>query len=75
MTDLERWHADAEDNGWLMPYAPWWKRLPVIRQIRSAYNGFRVDQHNRMWRHLGAVPQGYDSWVVFGIWHGKELDR
>jgi len=72
MSDMENWDADAVNNGWVMPAAPWWKRLPVIRHIRSLYNRWRVSQHNRMWRHLGAVVTGYDSWVLFGIWHGKE---
>lgn len=72
MTDLERWIEDGERHGWVMPSAPWWKRLPIIRQVRAAWARHKVDQHNAFWMAMGSIPTGYDSWVIFGIWHGKE---
>lgn len=72
MTDLEKWKADGRNLGWKMPSAPWWKRLPVIRHIRVMWIGIQIARHDRFWRAFGLLPTGYDQWVLFGIWHGKE---
>lgn len=72
MSDLDYWLQDASENNWTMPPAPWWKRLPVIRHIRAAYLQGQVAQHNVMWRSVGKIPSGYDSWVIYGIWIGME---
>jgi hypothetical protein len=72
MTDLERWERDGKDYGWIMPQAPAWKRLWGIRHIRAVAASIAVDRHNAMWRGMGSIPSGYDSWVVYGIATGKE---
>lgn len=72
MSDMERWHQSASDYGWKMPSAPWWKRLPVIRHIRAKWTQIQVER----WYAYGpgsiGIRSGYDSWVIYGIWHGKE---
>lgn len=72
MNDLEKWHQDGERCGWIMPRAPLWKRLPVIRQVRSALAQYQIE----CWYTYGpgsmGVRTGYDNWVAYGIWHGKE---
>lgn len=69
----KRWIKDGEKNGWVMPKAVWWKRLPIIRRIRASFLFLRVSRHNGMWaRATGAIPSGYDSWVLYGIAMGQE---
>lgn len=69
------WQEDAERNGWVMPTAVWWKRLPVIRHFRAAYLRWRVERFASQWAScgigLGHVAQ-YDAWVLYGIATGKE---
>jgi hypothetical protein len=72
MADDELWLEDMRENGWMMPYAPWWKRLPVIRHFRAAMHRVRVEQHNAFWTAAGRIPTGYDSWVLYGIARGYE---
>lgn len=72
MTDFELWEQDGKEFGWEMPYAPWWKRLPVIRHIRAIYHRVQVDRHNQFWIGMGKIPTGYDSWVLYGIARGME---
>jgi hypothetical protein len=74
MSDFDMWLADGVRRGWTMPAAPRWKRLPAIRHVRATVLGVRVGWHNERWRSLGMVPTGYDDWVIFGIWHGQELE-
>jgi hypothetical protein len=77
MTESERnWLDDAEDNGWLMPSAPKWKRLPVVRHIRAMYHSWRVSRHQQMWTAAtGALHSGYDRWVIYGMARGWETDQ
>jgi hypothetical protein len=70
--DLQNWLADARDNKWVMPTAPWWKRLPVIRHVRAAWNGTKVARHASFYRRLGLLNSGYDRWVLWGMAHGYE---
>jgi hypothetical protein len=72
MSDLEYWFEDKQLNGWEMPAATWWKRLPVIRHIRAIYYRSKVVRHNAFWISVGKIPTGYDSWVVYGIARGME---
>ena len=72
MTDLEKWEADRDEMGWVMPKAAWWKRLPIIRNIRASYHYQRVSHHNTFWLAAGKIPTGYDNWVLWGMAHGKE---
>lgn len=70
--DLGRWLQDQQSNGWEMPRAAWWKRLPVIRNFRAAAHGLKVAQNERFWGRIGMIPSGYDRWVLFGIHKGLE---
>ena len=73
MTDLERWKTDGLECGWLMPTAPAWKRLPIIRYFRGVYYAIQVARHQSAWTHAtGAMHSGYDKWVVYGIHKGQE---
>ena len=74
MTD-EEWKKWGEENGWKMPCAPCWKRLPMIRHARALWNGYQVERHNQLWRSLGAIPTGYDNWIIGGIWRGLEREN
>lgn len=69
------WEEDQEVYGWRMPCAPRWKRLPIIRHARAMWARFQVNRHNAFWRSLGRIPTGYDDWVVFGIWLGREGEK
>jgi hypothetical protein len=72
MTDDELWLEDMRINNWLMPFAPWWKRLPVIRHFRAAMLRNQVAQHDAFWLNTGLIPSGYDRWVIYGIARGYE---
>lgn len=66
------WEADQKVHGWIMPSAPRWKRLPIIRHVRALICAGRVRKHEQMVRFLGMIPSGYDQWVLYGIWKGRE---
>ena len=70
----DHWEDDGKLNGWQMPRAPRWKRLPVIRHIRAIYHNWRVSQHEWFYSRIGMLTSGYDRWVLHGIWRGKERD-
>jgi len=70
--DDKRWQEDGARFGWEMPSASWWKRMPVIRAIRYAWNRVQVERHARFHVLRGALPSGYDSWVLYGIARGFE---
>ena len=71
MTDEERWQKDGETFDWtLPPKAAWPLRLPIVRFVRAFVLLLRVDKHERRWRSIGALPSGYDRWVLFGIAKG-----
>lgn len=70
-SELEAWTADGFSNGWEMPTAPLWKRLPMIRHVRCIVLSFRVSAHEAFWSNF-ALISGYDRWVLWGIWHGLE---
>lgn len=69
---MTNWEKDGADFGWVMPTAAFWKRLPLVRHVRAIYYAIQVDRHNRFWRAMGAIPTGYDAWVIHGIFTGKE---
>lgn len=69
------WKEDAERYGWIMPSAPLWKRLPIIRHVRCTYHGMRAEQFRRFTSALGLGIGGisqYDRWVLYGIARGFE---
>jgi hypothetical protein len=70
--DDARWRADGVRYGWVMPTAPWWKRLLVIRHFRAAWGHHQVHRHNDLFAHMGLIPTGYDAWVLYGIARGLE---
>ena len=71
----ELWLEDKIANGWSMPSAPSWKRLSIIRHIRAAYHSVKVSEHERIYRSMGMIPNGYDRWVIYGIRRGWEPDQ
>lgn len=71
-SDLQRWTEDGQRFGWVVPAAPWWKRLPGIRHFRAAIGARAVAKHNRFYGALGLMLTGYDEWVLYGIFHGYE---
>lgn len=73
MSEAERqWQATGERWGWVMPAAPAWKRLPVIRHLRAVWAKVLIER----WYSIGpgsiGIRTGLDDWVVAGIWLGKE---
>ena len=72
---MRRWLDDQEEEGWVMPRAVWWKRLPLIRNVRSLR--FHLLIHRLAWEYgkvgigLG-TPNQRDKWIVYGIAQGKE---
>lgn len=70
--DMKRWHEDAANFGWKMPEAPLWKRLPVIRHVRTWWNAYQISRWYSSGPGMFGIRSGYDSWVLFGIWHGFE---
>jgi hypothetical protein len=66
------WSMIQRDQGWIMPAAPRWKRLPLIRHLRAIRAAWHVHQHNAFYIGLGLLPTGYDQWVLHGIWKGYE---
>jgi hypothetical protein len=73
--DERNWREDADRNGWVMPCAVWWKRLPVIRHVRAAIHRHRALKYRHLTRAaglgLGGLPQ-FDRWVLYGIARGYE---
>jgi len=72
MSDMDLWLEDKQANGWEMPAASWWRRLPVIRHMRAAYHRVRLERHNAFYLSVGMIPSGYDNWVIYGIAKGME---
>ncbi len=72
MSNIGLWRRDGELNGWTMPTAPWWKRLPIIRHLRAVRAAVEVET----WYVYGpgrfGVRMGLDEWIVYGIWKGQE---
>lgn len=75
MTDQERWERDGREFGWRMPYAPWWKRMPVVRHFRALWASVKVGRHEAFWLSIGMASSGYDHWVLYGIATGQERHR
>jgi hypothetical protein len=72
MEPMNDWEVAAAENGWEMPPAPKWKRLPIIRHVRAIWLSQQVARHNYFYGQIGLAPTGYDEWVCAGIWQGKE---
>jgi hypothetical protein len=66
------WSEVGKRNGWVMPAAPRWKRLPVVRHLRALRAAWYVYENEAFWGRLGMIPNGYDRWVLHGIWKGRE---
>lgn len=72
MTHTKEWFEQGKRNGWVMPEAPLWKRLPIIRHIRAIWNSYQVA---RWYSMVPGIPTGYDEWVLYGMFHGLERNR
>lgn len=72
MSDMDLWLEDKQVNGWEMPTASWWKRLPIVRHVRAIYHRVRLYHHNSFYLSIGMIPSGYDNWVIYGIAKGME---
>lgn len=72
MSRHQDWLAQGERCGWRMHGAPWWKRLPIIRHIRALWHSWRAYHWHRYGPGSIGIPTGYDNWVIYGIWYGKE---
>lgn len=72
MTDMERWEKKRIEFEWVMPSASAWKRLPVIRHIRTWWGMYQVYRWYSSGPGVIGLRTGYDNWVLFGMWHGKE---
>ena len=72
MSDMERWLKNGAEYGWSMPYAPWWKRLPIIRHVRTIWNQIQVERWYSNGPGMIGLRSGYDDWILFGMWHGME---
>jgi hypothetical protein len=70
MSDHSAWLQDMYENSWVMPFAPWWKRLPMIRHVRTVALKFKVEEHYTVGMGGLGLRTGYDDWVLYGIWHG-----
>lgn len=72
VSEMEKWRTWQKEYGYTMPFAPWWKRLPIVRHCRAKWAQFNIER----WYAYGpgsiGIRSGYDDWVVFGIWHGLE---
>lgn len=75
MADHTEWLKDKNANRWVMPYAPWWKRLAGIRHIRSIFLKWKVEWHYTYGLGIFGLRSGYDDWVLYGIWHGLERNE
>jgi hypothetical protein len=74
----KKWLEDQDRNGWIMPSAAWWMRLPIVRNIRCAVTTFLVYRNARNWYLIGigfGLPQEFDLWVCYGISRGFERTR
>lgn len=71
----ELWLMDAVRHGWSLRPVVWWKRLPAIRFIRSAWAFHQASEFREMTAMLGlgvgGIPQG-DMWYIYGIRRGFE---
>lgn len=72
MTSIEDWKVSGDELGYTMPRAPRWKRLPIIRHVRTIYAACMVE----LWYSNGpgviGVRTGADDWVLWGMWRGLE---
>lgn len=66
------WRDDQQRQGWVMPSASKWKRLPVIRWLRFVCHSIRYARHAARCRSMGMLSSGYDEWVLYGIARGWE---
>ena len=69
------WYKEKSENGWVMPAATWWKRLPVICRIRGVFALSKVEKHANEWASMGiglGQPRQFDKWVCYGIAMGRE---
>jgi uncharacterized membrane protein len=69
------WFEDQQRYGWVMPQAPWWKRMSLVRRVRYAWLCVKAETWARGWAAAGigcGMPSQYDRWVLYGIVRGFE---
>lgn len=71
-TTRELWDEEGDRFGWKMPFAPWWKRAPFVRHLRSICNLIGVERWYSSGPGIMGLRSGYDDWVLFGMWFGWE---
>lgn len=75
MSNHYNWISDGAANGWIMPTAPLYARLPLVRHIRAIR--LKIAVHRHYTQGIGSIGlrSGYDEWVLYGIWHGLERGK
>lgn len=69
----EEWIKAGKDNSWKMPERSFMVKLPIIRHAICIYYLFIVEiWYALVIPNIGMVRCGYDSWVLYGIWHGLD---
>lgn len=74
MSDHIRWVSDGRRFEWVMPRRRWFQIWPIVRHVWVIWTGFHVANHNSVWRKMGAIPTGYDEWVLYGTWNNLDCD-
>lgn len=69
---VDEWKDTGRHHGWDMPSAPAWKRLPIVRHVRTLYHSYKVQAWDDFWWGMGLMATGYDDWVLWGMWNGME---
>lgn len=70
--EVAKWELSGAEHGWVMPSAPRWKRLPIIRHIRAVRAKWQIERWYSHGPGSFGIRTGYDEWVVFGMLIGKE---
>lgn len=66
------WREQGIEYGYTMPKSSWWKRLPIIRHIRTIKTMIAVEWHYSRGMGSIGIRTGYDDWVLWGMWRGLE---
>lgn len=66
------WREKGIEYGYVMPKVAWWKRLPVIRHIRTIKAAIAVEWHYSYGMGSIGIRTGYDDWILWGMWRGLE---
>jgi len=72
--DDARWYEDMVRNNWQMPIVAYWKRWPVIRHVRAYWHMTQINRYRQAMRStgMGMLDSGYDNWILYGMFRGRE---